>query len=126
MTELRRGREGCRFRRPYVAGGAPYLSLKELVDFDDSYFAFGSLGEQRGMAHNAKLRESFSGSSEEDRKATVELARKRWQSWLDSKPSVGKERRFETSLGVGKDKLESLARLRELLSASGRARARGD
>ncbi len=102
--------------RPFAAGGVPYLSLNETKEFDDSYVAYGILGDQRGLAHVAKFRQGFPESvSEEEWAATVERARSRWKSWLNSGPSADDNGRVETSFQAAEGKPMSYADLRRSL-----------
>jgi hypothetical protein len=77
-------------RRPWVAGGVPFLSLTEVPDAPDGILLRGTVDRGRFCDHQCKLLRKFSDSAGQWEPA-LEAANPRWRQWLASNPQWTKK-----------------------------------
>jgi hypothetical protein len=72
-------------RRPWVAGGVPYLSLTETPEAPDGILQRGTVDRDRFCDHQCRFLRRFS-ADDDPWEPALELANTRWRQWLASKP----------------------------------------
>jgi len=87
--------------RASVAGGVPYLSLTELTGDATSVMLAGTVEKDHSCDHVATTWLRFSHDAPRaDWDRALEVARRRWSAWIDSKPAVAKGGALEHHLAT--------------------------
>jgi transglutaminase-like putative cysteine protease len=94
--------------RPSAAGGVPYLSLTELTGDTTSVMLLGTIDKDRNCDHVGTIWRAFPRDAPRaDWDRALDVARRRWNAWIDSKPAAAAGGTLELHLAT-RDVLEKV------------------